>query len=167
MEYKSFNKEVLVNGEVISSFIKAFTQTNLATKILSKHGLDDIREGKWYKQQNYFNALKEIENTFGSIMLTQVGSKIVKTAKLIKSDNIFDFFSEIGTSYNMNHRGDDKSYYKIVEKSSNYLILETNNPYPDSFDRGLYTGFAQQYFDKIKVTTILRDSETRQYRVKW
>jgi hypothetical protein len=67
----------------------------------------------------------------------------------------------------MNHTGDAQSYYKVIEKGNNYLIVETNNPYPDSFDRGLYEGFAKKFYPKATVSTIKRESEIRHYKVKW
>ncbi|MBN2135729.1 MAG: hypothetical protein JW737_08375 [Acidobacteria bacterium] len=167
MEFKAFSENVQVIGEVIASFVNAFGQKDLAQKILAKHGIENIQNGQWYSQQNYFNAMKELEQIIGGLMLTKIGTKIVESAKLQGAGNIFDFFDKIGVSYNMNHRGDTLSYYKVIEKGDNYLIIETNNPYPDSFDRGLYEGFAKQFHPHAAVSTVKKENDLRQYRVKW
>ena len=167
MEYKALSEDAQVIGEGILTFINAFGQRDLAMKILSKHGIDEVQNGKWYPQQNYLNAMKELEQLIGALMLTKIGTKAVVTVQLEQAGNIFDFFSKVGASYNINHKGDTQSYYKIIEKGDDYFILETNNPYPDSFDRGLYEGFARQFHPSAKVSTIDKGLEKRQYKIRW
>jgi hypothetical protein len=167
MEFKAFSEDVQVIGGGIISFINAFSQKDLALKILSKHGIDNVQSEEWYSQQSYFDAMKELEEIIGSLMLTKVGLKIVDNVKLQGADNIFDFFNNVDASYKMNNKGDTKSYYKLTEKGENYLILETNNPYPDSFDHGLYEGFAKKFHPEAKISTISKELDIRQYKIKW
>ncbi|MBN2135728.1 MAG: hypothetical protein JW737_08370 [Acidobacteria bacterium] len=167
MEFKAFSENVQVIGGGIISFINAFSQRDLALKILSKHGINDVQAESWYSQQSYFNAMKELEQIIGSLMLTKVGLKIVDNVKLQGAGNIFDFFDNVGASYKMNNKGDAQSYYKVTEKGDNYLILETNNPYPDSFDRGLYEGFAKKFYPNANISTVNKENEIRRYKVRW
>jgi hypothetical protein len=167
MELQAFSPNVKVIGGVINAFIQAFSQPDLARSILKKHGIDDVKDSNWYPQQDYFESFRELETIIGNLMLQKIGTKIVENARLEVAGNIFDFFEKIGSSYRMNHQNDNMSYYKVIEKGTNHILIETNNPYPDSFDRGLYEGFARKFVSNPKVETTERGMEKRTYMVRW
>ncbi len=167
MEYKVYNQDAQVIGGVVHSFVVAFAQPDLANSILGKFGLSNPEPEKWYSQQDYLNAMKEIEDKVGSTILKNIGTKIVEHAKLERPGDIFTFMENVGKSYNMNHKGDTKSYYKVIEKGDSHILIETNNPYPDVFDQGLFKGFTLLYKDKATVITTKKEGDTRTYKISW
>ena len=107
MKLRSFSPDVVVNGEVIIEIISAFSQEDLAKKILAKHGIEEVDRGKYYSQQKYFDAFKELEGIIDPLMLTKMETKIVNSAKLEIADAIIGFFEKIDSSCKMNHRNDN------------------------------------------------------------
>ena len=63
-EFVPFAKNVEVNGETVSTIINAFPEylTDMAFRILKLHGIDNPVPGKWYSQEAWLNAFKEISD---------------------------------------------------------------------------------------------------------
>ena len=148
-KFKSTSDTVMVNGETILSFVNAlpaFKDDRL--KLLEKYGIFNPTAGKWYNQQQWLNAFKDISVNVGETNLRIIGKAIIKNAKFPPISNMKEAMESINKAYMMNHSGGSIVYYKLIsiDENNKKIIMETNTPYPTEFDNGIFLGV----FDKFK-----------------
>lgn len=155
--YQASSPLVEVNGETIYSVIDgmgAFKTT--ALKILSTNGIDNPRNGSWYKQQNWLNAFRDIAEKVGNSTLFNIGLSIPKNAKFPPEiKDVHGALAVIDMAYHMNHRGGGIGTYKYFKLSERTAKIVCDNPYPDEFDRGIITAMCRKFttnHNKIYVT---------------
>lgn len=143
----STNSEVEVNGETILSFVKAVEKTSKnRLDVLKKHGIDNPTPGKWYSQQKWFDAFKDIIDLSTSLKL--IGQAIPNFAKFPPDINtLSEAFSSLNIAYRVNHRGGEIGYYKLESLSlkERKIIMHINTPYPKEFDKGILIGLWRKF----------------------
>lgn len=149
-EFISFDENVEVNGETVSTVINAFPEylTGMAIRILKEHGIDNPTPGQWYNQQLWLNAFKEISDKFGANTLFEIGKAIPSYAKFpVEINTMESALASINEAYRMNHRGGNIGFYKLVKFNEHLknAIMHCNNPYPCDFDRGIITTMARKF----------------------
>lgn len=160
-KFEASSALVKVNGETILSFVKAVPSSEVSRReILKKYGIDNPEPGKWYSQQAWLNAFKEITERVGVINLRLIGKTIPKSAKFppeIKETK--QAFEMLDKAYKMNHRGGEIGEYKLIsfDSKKRELKMDVNTPYPEDFDAGIILGL----FDKFKPTDIIRQPNVR------
>jgi hypothetical protein len=153
MEYQSKNPNVKVSGGAILAFLNSLTNKELGIKYLKQHGIEDVEAGKFYPQQLYLLAQKDLVDAIGvPSALEGVGEKIPAQLPPMNAKDIFDLFENWNNHYKSNNQGDNESYFRVTEKGDNFLIIETNNPYSCAFDRGLFRTLARKFHPTAKVT---------------
>lgn len=146
--FKSFQDGVEINGESVLSIVDGMgVFKKRAFEILSKNGIDNPESGKWYPQQNWLNAFKEISEKMGTKTLFYIGQKIPENAKFPPQINSFDTALEgINMAYHMNHRNGEIGYYKYLGRTSNKEArMLCENPYPCDFDMGIIEAMVKRF----------------------
>jgi len=146
-QFRAFDRRVEVNGETIRAFIDgmgAFKRKG--SELLAAHGIADPQPGRWYLQQSWLDAFKEIADTVGIQTLYAIGQKIPEDAQLPPQiDSLNKALPAIDVAYHMNHRGGEIGHYQVAEKAAKSFKLVCTNPYPCDFDRGIIAAFCQRF----------------------
>ncbi|MBN2134755.1 MAG: hypothetical protein JW737_03410 [Acidobacteria bacterium] len=155
MEYQSKNSNVQVSGGAIQAFLNSLNNKELGIRYLKQHGIENLEANKFYSQQAYLLAQKDLVAAIGvPTALEGVGEKIPEQLPPSNVKDVFELFETWINHYRANNQGDNESYIRVTEKGENYLYLETNNPYPCAFDRGLIRAFARKFHPTAKVTKV-------------
>ena len=180
-EFKAFSSDVEVNGETVLSVVNAMTGfEEYALNILAENGIKNPEPGKWYKQQNWLDAFKQISLKVGEKTLFNIGKAIPDNAQFPPEiDNIEKALSSIDVAYHMNHRGGEIGYYKLLEfyPGKKQATMECKNPYPSHFDKGIIISMARKFkpeestsvdvvLDESKPTR-MKGSDSCTYIIKW
>lgn len=148
-QFKSFAPNVQVLGQTLLSIVTAVpTGQDDRREILSKNGITNPEPDKWYSQEAYLNAFKEIANNIGPSTLFAIGKAIPENAKFPPQiDTLEKALNAIDMAYKMNHRGGDIGYYKVIsfDAKQKIAVVECLNPYPSEFDRGLLTTMLRRF----------------------
>ena len=76
-EFKAFDPEVEVLGDVVLSFVHAMGAfKGLAVDILQRHGIESPKSHRWYPQQAWLDAFATIAEEIGPATLIQIGRQI-------------------------------------------------------------------------------------------
>jgi len=109
--------------------------------------LSDIKPDQWYSQQTYCDFLESIETKIGKATLVVVGKNVAAAAQVhFDLDSVEKWMASAAQVYQGNHRNVPKNEgwaYKTTGPSA--AILTCNEPYPDSFIRGLADGFGRRF----------------------
>lgn len=147
-EYKAFQEGVEVNGQSILSIVKALsTGQEIRLEILKKYGIDP-KPDKWYSQQAWLDAFKEISTVLGDHTVFLIGTSLPDNAKFPPHiNNIETALNSIDKAYHMNHQGGEIGHYKLIEfdEINKSAIMTCNNPYPSEFDRGIITAMVRKF----------------------
>lgn len=146
-KFKASGLSVQVNGPTILSFVKGIPSSKEnVLSILSRHGINDPKEGSWHPQQSWLNAFKEFD--LKPAILRSIGKAIIVSAKFppeVKDGKTA--FETLDKAYHMNHRGGEIGYYKLksYDVSKRIIVIECNTPYPEKFDEGILIGLWEKY----------------------
>ena len=146
-EFKSFDPNVEVNGEVVMSILEGMgSYKSIGIKILAENGIKEPAPGMWFPLQNLMNAFKVISEKLGENTLYLIGSKIPEVAIFPPGiESMEQGMPLIDMAYHMNHRNGEIGDYKFEMIDSNNAKMTCHNPYPCEFDRGLCAGFAKKF----------------------
>lgn len=147
-QFEAFASGVEINGETVLSIVDgmgAFKRR--AFEILSKNGINNPEPGKWYSQQDWLNAFKEISEKMGVTTLFSIGQKIPENANFPPQINSFETaLNGIDMAYHMNHRNGEIGYYKYLGlTNSKEARMHCENPYPCDFDRGIIESMVKRF----------------------
>jgi hypothetical protein len=179
-QFIAFDPNVEVNGQTILSVVKAISigqDSRLA--VLKKQGITP-EEGKWYKQQAWLDAFKEISNELGEKTLFVIGKAIPENAIFPPQiDNLQKALAAIDVAYHMNHRNGKIGNYtlKQYDEKKREAVMVCNNPYPSEFDRGIISTMLRRFKpkDSIKYDVLVdlsaesrvKGDESCTYLVQW
>lgn len=180
-EYVPFSPNVEVLGQTVLSCVNALpSYQNVMEQMLTKHGLSDIAPDKWYSQERWLNAFRDIGKRYGPNTLFLIGKAIPVNAKFPPNINDLESaLNSIDVAYKMNHRNGDIGYYKLLElnNAGKYATMECKNPYPSHFDMGIILSMARKFKNNPShIVEITRDESkpsrltggnSCQYILKW
>jgi hypothetical protein len=137
----------MVNGHTVLSVVKgmgAFTQ--MASDILTRHGIKAPEPAGWYSQQAWLDAFQDISKSVGSRTVNLIGQSIPVSAKLPPGiDSVEKALPAIDVAYHMNHRGGEIGQYKFTKTGEKKGEMECRNPYPCDFDLGIIESMAWRF----------------------
>lgn len=179
-QYKAFQEGVEVNGQTILSVITALPSGEEARmKILKKHGIDPEPD-KWYSQQSWLDAFKEISSVIGEHTLFMIGKCIPENAMFPPEINdLKTALHAVDQAYKLNHRGGEIGNYTLTEfdEKNKSAVMVCNNPYPSEFDRGIITAMVRKFrpkgsFKSDVILDPLKESRTKggnssTYKIYW
>lgn len=180
-QFIAYDKNVQVNGQTILSVINAMEfGKETRAEILKKYGMDNVDPEKWYNQQSWLDAFKEIRDTLGEKTLYIIGKAIPANAKFPPEiDNLEKALGSIDVAYHMNHTKGEIGHYTLTEfdRSKKKAVVVCDNPYPSEFDRGIIMAMLSKFRPKGSVRYDVQldlSKETRQngadsctYEVTW
>ncbi|AYB34585.1 hypothetical protein [Chryseolinea soli] len=148
-QFIPFDSKVQVNGQTILSVVNALHSGQETRRIiLEKNGIKDPKPGAWFPQSAWLKAFEEISKTIGSYTLFSIGKAIPEHATFPPEiDSLEKALSSIHVAYQMNHRGGEIGYYKLVwfDGPARKAMMECKNPYPSEFDRGIITTMLRRF----------------------
>ncbi len=166
----AFAPNVEVNGETVVSIVNAMAGFEaIAHQLFKKNGLDNIKSGNWYSQQNWLNVFKDIKEKLGDKTLLVIGKAIPENANFpAEIDSLEKALNSINVAYHMNHRGGEIGYYKLVKYSykEKIALMECKNTYPSHFDRGIITAMARKFKPEGAITIDVSLDNTKPTRLK-
>jgi len=181
-QYIPFDNNVEVRGETVlsvSNGVEFFFKDEM-NNILEKNNIINPQAAKWYKQKDWLNAFKDIENKFGEYTLYKIGKAIPENAIFPEGvKNLKKALESINIAYNNNHRNGEIGYYKLIsfDEENRIAEMECKNPYPCHFDRGIITKIAEKFkpttSKNIEVSldvnkkSRLDGADTSFYKIKW
>jgi hypothetical protein len=170
-QFKAIDPNVEVSGAAVLSVIEGMTRCSdcdlmesfrkMATRILTKNGIENPQHDKWYLQQAWLNAFAEIADEIGPATLRMIGEKIPETALWPPEINtIEEGLASIDVAYHMNHRGGEIGHYRFEEvhqtgRRSGRMVCD--NPYPCSFDFGIVKATARRFASKDQPPIVTHD----------
>ena len=148
----SQNSEVL--GKNIRSYLAGMGAFEMIGRsILKQHGIDeDPVPEKWYKHQQFLDAIKEISSRTGMHTMHIIGMRIAEGVPLPPEiDDVEKALKNIGPAYRQVHRNDAISD-KVVTKIDDHKIqVVINTPYPCEFDTGYLRGMCKRFLKETAV----------------
>lgn len=149
-QFVAFEEGVEVNGQTILSHIKALdVGQELRSEILRAHGIDNPQPGRWYSQQSWLNAFKELYESAGDQILFNIGQAIPAHALFPPpgTDNLEKALKSIDKAYQKHHRGGEIGSYRLImfSEKERKAIMFCQTPYPSELDRGIISKLVQDY----------------------
>ncbi len=192
VQFKALQIGIQVNGATIHSILEglgAFKE--LSIEYLSASGIDNVKNSHdaWYDQQKWLDAMKLIYNNIGEGALFQIGTKIPSNAEFPDFYNIKQGLEILEIAYHINHRNKDNEIlydenrepkmldgignYKFVSIDKSTVKMICDNPYPDSFDRGIINAIVRKFNKNFEIihdnNSFCRNKGERSctYIIKW
>ncbi len=149
-QFQALALGVEVNGAAIQSIIEGMRSFRaMALHILASQGIDDPETSKWYPQQAWLDAFKEISANMGMSTLKTIGRRIPEVALWPKEVNTVDkALASIDVAYHMNHRGGEIGHYHYKKNDESLWTIVCDNPYPCDFDAGIIEATAKKFAPK-------------------
>lgn len=177
-QFEAFAPGVEVNGETVLAVVDgmgAYTKT--AYRILEDNGIVDPKPGRWYPQQSWLDAFREIAEKVGPNTVHRIGVKIPNNAIFPPSiDSLVKALASIDVAYHLNHRGGEIGRYRFRLEARRSATIHCENPYPCDFDRGIIEAVASKFRPPGTIVTTEHEPTPRcrkeggrtcVYRVRW
>jgi len=164
-QYTASSSLVEINGKTIHSILDAIDDKFTAEYILKKFGFENLEADKWYNQQAFLNAFKEISKYLGDGTLFKIGYAIPNNAQFPTNiKNVHEALYSIDIAYHLNHRNGEIGFYKYKKLGEKYGKMICSNPYPDNFDRGIIMSIIKKYSNKTTGRVIIDQSKLTRSR---
>ena len=140
---------------------------SIVERMLCRDGLIDgggrlaeIDLSGWYSQQAWLDALREVDERFGTEILFNIGAEIPNNAMFPSpAVDIHSAIRSIDVAYHLNHRRDGRVMYDaesgaMIEGIGHYgyepmgpghILSTCVTPYPCEFDLGIVTMMARRF----------------------
>jgi hypothetical protein len=143
MKVFTVSKNVEVIGESLQVMVDGMGAfRGAALQLLGNYGIHNIEKGKWYNDQAFLNAFKEISEKIGPNTLKVIGRTVPEKALLPPTIKDIDTaLIAIDQAFHMNHRGGEIGHYSFKKTGPRNGIMRCDNAYPCTFDQGLLLGF--------------------------
>ncbi len=164
-QFIAHDPNVEVVGAVILSAI-AHLKSDVVP-LLEKHGIFDVQPDRWYPQQAFLDALRDIQEgwSFGNstVDLMSIGMRIPDNAVWPPDVNsVEDALESIEVAYQLNHRGGEIGHYEIEFAEPHHIRMVCDNPYPSDFDYGIIYRTVKKFSPKGQTFQVQRaDSPSR------
>ncbi len=145
--FKAYQPGVEVNGETVLSVVAGMGAFEArALQLLAECGIKNPQPGRWYSQQAWLDAFKQISDTIGPNTLYQIGTKIPENAQFPPDiDSVEKALASIDVAYHMNHRKGEIGRYNFTKTGETTGRMVCPNPYPCDFDRGIVEAMARRF----------------------
>ena len=159
-QFQAFEPQVEVDGASILLLVDAMEMfRRLADSILQKNGIHEVNAAKWYPQQAYLNAYREIYEQIGERTMKTIGKQVPEKALWPPDlDSIEGALASIDVAYHMNHRGGEIGYYRYENTGENSAKMVCYNPYPCVFDMGLIEATGNKFASPGKRVRLTHDT---------
>ncbi len=146
MEFVSPDPDALVRAANIHATLNAFThEPELGKRVVEAHGIriDELLPDNYIPVQRWLDALKDIQERVGKVVLRKVGRGIILAADFPPHlDNVESIVEALNDIYYLNHKGNVGKYITSKEADGSFVV-KCATPYPRAFEHGLVEGFAE------------------------
>lgn len=172
-QFKALNANVEVNGQTVLSIVAGMeTFREIALEMLAARGISDPAVNKWYSQQCWLDAFRDIAENVGEYTLMEIGRKIPENADWPPFVNSIETaLGSIDIAYHMNHRVDGNIMFNpdngtMIDGIGHYSFsmegerrgkMLCDNPYPSDFDRGIIEAAAKRFKSKGDRVSVVLD----------
>lgn len=159
-QFQAFAPGVEVNGAAVLSVVEGMGGFRaMALQILAQNGIINPQAGKWYSQQAWLDAFKQIAERVGPATLLMIGSKIPETALWPTNiTTVEDALASIDVAYHMNHRGGEIGHYHFQKLGEGLGKVVCHNPYPCNFDLGIIEATAKRFAPPVVIPYVRHDN---------
>jgi len=166
-QFQAFAPGVEVSGAAVLSVVEGMGGFRvMALQILAQHGIIHPQSGKWYSQQAWLDAFRQIAERVGPATLRAIGNKIPETALWPPNiTTVEDALESIDVAYHMNHRGGEIGHYHFQKTGERSGKVVCHNPYPCNFDLGIIEATAKRFVPP-GITPSVRHDNTQPCRQK-
>lgn len=157
-------KGIEVSGRNVFGLVQAFGQfKSIASQILLAEGLGKkgsdglvvVDMQAWYPFDAFLRAFARASQQMGDSVLHQIGVSVMKTVEWLPTiKDVKTMMEAMDASYHMQHRKNGRpmwdpltghikegiGHYKWKQRPDGGMEVESNNPYPCAFDKGLLFG---------------------------
>jgi hypothetical protein len=170
-QFKSYDAKTEVLGDSVMAFVDAFPSEMKVTglKILKDHGIENPQAGEWFSLQNWLDAMKDIGDKFGDMILRKIGEQIARNAKLPPGlETVEQFLGVIDDAYHMNYRNGEIGHYSYQEERIANGIktgkMVITSPFPCAYDWGVLEGFGSTLKTESGGELLIRIDESAERR---
>ncbi|HVJ15544.1 MAG TPA: hypothetical protein VM686_08885 [Polyangiaceae bacterium] len=175
MQRKAYEPGIEVSGASLAAILDGFKQyPSIAMKHLVKHGViknagatwTEVDKSGWYPLETWLAAHDAIASEVGINALYSIGKSIPKAIPLPPHiTDIFMLMGSIDVVYHMNHRKNGKVMFNPetgemlegighhsakIDKDNKRIVMESSDPYPCDFNRGIMTAWAARFQEDAK-----------------
>ncbi|PRP99986.1 hypothetical protein ENSA5_28010 [Enhygromyxa salina] len=169
MQYRAFEPHIEILGAAVMAAIGGFGPLrSIVDRMLCRQGLVDCGDlgatevdlDSWYSQQAWLDALREVDERFGTEILFNIGAEIPNNAVFPASPvDVHTALQSIDVAYHLNHRRHGQVMYDpasqtMLEGIGHYgyervgdahILMTCVTPYPCEFDLGIVTTMARRF----------------------
>lgn len=169
MQYRAFERDIEILGAAVMATFGGFGPLRaIVDRMLCREGLLDrtalgtteVDVDAWYVQQAWLDALREVDQRFGTEILFNIGAEIPNNAVFpALAIDVHSAVQSIDVAYHLNHRRAGRIMFDQAtgemlegighygyERISDTQILSTcMTPYPCEFDFGIVATMARRF----------------------
>ena len=169
MQYRAFEPGIEILGAAVMATVGGFGPLrSIVERMLCRAGLLDcagasttgIEIDAWYSQQAWLDALREVDERFGTEVLFNIGAEIPNNAVFPASAvDVHSAIASIDLAYHLNHRRAGQvmvdpltqamvegiGHYGYERLGDRHILSTCENPYPCEFDLGIVTNLARRF----------------------
>lgn len=166
----SYNERAEVLSDIILEFLDSSGDfSNIASEILEKHGMKELKPREWYPFKEWLDAFKEISEKVGPTILYIAGTRV--SEKMRWPPNIGSLqkgLESLDEVYHSYHRNDNIGNYKtlIFDSEKREAEIKSDTPYPCDFDRGIIMSAVNRYRPKDARRILVVHKDLRSCRKK-
>lgn len=144
--------------------------------IMQRHNLSNVQPDGWYSLQDYFDAVKEVEEHVGPNGLTSIGMAVANSAGFPPEiDSVEAVLQSFEAVYQFDHRNiaPDEGWHCEMTADRDALVY-ARNPYPMHLNYGLIWGAVRRFLPEhygfiVEVKETLEDNNGAYdlYHVTW
>ncbi|MFN8529502.1 MAG: hypothetical protein U0670_12895 [Anaerolineae bacterium] len=156
-QFIAFAPNVEVNGATVLSITAGMGSD--AKAILTAHGLSSVLRNRWYSQQDWLDAFREIADQPSSMAdLVSIGMEIPQNAIFPSTiDSLEAALRSIDVAYHENHRGGEIGHYHVQVVSDQQIDMICETPYPCDFDYGIIYSMSQRFCPRGTMVKVHHD----------
>ncbi len=150
---------VEVSGAAVRAVVEGLGSFGArAEVILAEHGIVDPQPERWFPQQAWLCAFRQIAGDVGQGMLERIGWTIHETAEWPDwVDSVEKALATIDVAYHLSHRGGDIGHYRYRSTGPREGVMVCDNPYPPAFDLGVIRAVVRRFAPPDATPHVWRD----------
>ncbi len=155
--FAAYYPDVIVQGAWILAYLDAFDGS--LTTLTARTGLIHVQPDEWYPQQSFLDALK-LACGVDTPSLFHYGLRAGDHVSFDEAPrSVVAALSMLEGRYQLHHRNDDRSHWRIHVDSYNLITCTSSTPYPSDFERGLLTALVMRFRSIAGTCRIWHDRE--------
>ncbi len=181
MQYRAFEPDIEILGAAVLATFRAFGPLrSIVDRVLCRDGLVDcaapdnrgVELDAWYRQQAWLDALCEVDRSYGTEILFNIGAAIPDTAVFPTSAvDVHSAVASIDLAYHLNHRRAGRvmadpatgellegiGHYGYERLSATQILSTCVTPYPCEFDFGIVATMARRFEPRVIAAHVGRE----------